>query len=275
MFRSYGIFIAGILKGEFMRKFFYYIIAFVCILLTGIIISGNIIHQPAIPVQGYQLFWSDEFNGNVLDRSKWKHRALGKRGDAFNTASSVSLDGMGHLVIEAKVKGDSVLAGMISTEGLFETQYGYFECKAFLTKTPGIWPAFWLQSPTNHDNGVPEINGAEIDIFEYFIHAKKDSVAHTTHWGGYGATHDGAGPVWGGLKNTADGFHTFALEWTPVGYTTFVDGALTYSGNPRISKAKEFIILSVEANQKVAGPLDRRNLPDRFIVDYVRVYKKK
>jgi beta-glucanase (GH16 family) len=225
-------------------------------------------------VQGYKLVWSEEFNGNSLNRSKWKYRSLGKRGDAFNVPQAVWLDGKGHLVIEARAKNDSIIAGMIDTEGLFETRYGYFECRAFLTKTPGIWPAFWLQSSINGHNGIPSVNGAEIDIFEYFIHAKADSVSHTLHYGGYGATHKVAGPVWGGLKKTADGFHTFGLEWTANSYTTFVDGIKTYSGNTLVSKVPEFLVLSLEVNREVAGPLDPRQLPDKFIVDYVRVYAK-
>jgi len=243
--------------------------------ISMVLLGRQVPDAPDIPVKGYKLIWHDEFNGNNLDKTKWKFRGLGKRGDAFNTETAIVLDGAGHLVIEAKIKGDSILAGIIDTENLFETRYGYFECRASLTKTPGIWPGFWLQSSLNGENGTPDANGAEIDIFEYFSHAKKDSVSHTLHWGGYGHTHKQSGPVWGALKKTVDGFHTFGLEWTPDRYSTFVDGMKTYSGSALISKVPEFIILSVEANRQIAGPLNRKDLPDRFIVDYVRVYKKK
>ena len=228
-----------------------------------------------IPVKGYELAWSDEFSGNSLDRTKWNYRATGKRGDAFNSRNAVCLDGKGNLVIEIKLKGDSVLTGMISTENLFETRYGYFECRAKLTKINGVWPAFWLQSQFNKDHGTPEKNGAEIDIFEYFPNLKKDSVSQTLHWGGYGPTHKQSGVVWAALKKTADGFHSFGLEWTDEGYATYVDGVQTYKGSELVSKVPEFIILSVEANKQVAGPLNRNELPDKFVVDYVRVYKRK
>jgi len=33
----------------------------------------------AAPPPGYRLAWSDEFDGTVLDTSKWSHRLLGKR----------------------------------------------------------------------------------------------------------------------------------------------------------------------------------------------------
>lgn len=226
-----------------------------------------------IPVKGYTLVWQDEFNGNSLDKTKWDYRNTGKRRDAYNSRETVKIDN-GKLVIEVKRKKDSLLMGMIGTQGLFETRYGYFECKASLTNTRGVWPAFWLQSPYNTDNSNPQDHGAEIDIFEYFLHEGKDSVSHTLHWGGYGATYKKFGPFYSPLKKTSDGFHTFGLEWTPDSYTTFVDGVPTHTGNRYISKVPQYMILSLEAEAKVAGPLEERKLPDRFVIDYVRVYKK-
>jgi beta-glucanase (GH16 family) len=222
----------------------------------------------------YRLVWKDEFNGLQLDRTKWNYRGTGKRGDAFNSRTAITLDGQGHLVIKVFKSVDSIITGMIDTERLFETRYGYFECRAALTSINGIWTAFWLQSSANRDHGTPELNGAEIDIFEYFHHVKRDSVAHTLHWGGYGPTHKMAGPVWVPVKKTSDGFHTFGLEWTENSYTTFVDGVKTYTGNVYISKVPEFMILSIEVNKAIAGVLNPIDLPDLFIVDYVRVYER-
>jgi beta-glucanase (GH16 family) len=235
----------------------------------------NKVQEQPIPVLGYRLVWADEFDGKTLDRTKWKYRGLGQRGDAINDKSSVYLDGRGHLVIEARWVDDKIYAGIIDTEGLFETRYGYFECRAKLPMIAGIWPAFWLQSSSNKDDTEPATAGAEIDIFEYFHHERRDTVSHSLHWGGYGRTHRVAGPVLGPMKKTLDGYHVFGLEWTPDSYSTFVDGVKTYSGNTLISGVPEFIVLSLEVNKQVAGPLDRRNLPGKFIIDYVRVYKKR
>ena len=229
----------------------------------------------AIPVKGYDLVWHDEFNGNKLNRNKWNYRGLGKRGDSYKTKEAISLDGDGHLIIEASCRNDSVFTGMIATENIFETTYGYFECRASLATTPGIFPAFWLQSRLNQDNGTPEFNGVELDIFEYFPHAKKDYVAHTLHWGGYGASHKVFGPVWGMLRPSRDNYHRFGLLWTPENYVTYVDGIKTYTGNTLISKVPEFILLSMGADKNTAGPLNKESLPDSFKIDYVRVYKRR
>jgi beta-glucanase (GH16 family) len=227
-----------------------------------------------IPLKGYTLFWSDEFNGQRLDPSKWQYHGPFKRRQAYNTPSSISLDGKGCLVITAHLEGDSVLAGIIDTDNHLNTTYGYFECRAKLTSVNGIWPGFWLLSRMNHDYSKPETDGAEIDIFEYFRQYKKDSVAHSLHWGGYGVTHQVAGPVWGALGKGKNGFHTFGLEWTSTSYTTYVDGRKTYTTDQLISHVPEFILLSLEVDAAVAGPLNKADLPDKFVVDYVRVYKK-
>jgi beta-glucanase (GH16 family) len=231
--------------------------------------------EQEIPVRGYKLIWNDEFNGNELDKTKWRHRGLGKRDDAYITRRSSRLNENGFLVIEAKQSGDSITTGMITTEDIFEPLYGYFECRARPATTSGTISAFWLQSHLIHrELGSPEINGAELDIFECFPHISKDSVAHTLHWGGYGANHKVVGPFWAILKKTNDGFHTFGLEWTPESYNTFVDGVKTTSGNSLISKVPEFIVLSLLADKTSAGQLDVKRLPDQFLVDYIRVYRK-
>ena len=230
---------------------------------------------PGIPVKDYILFWQDEFDGKKLNLAKWGY-LLGKRRDAYNVTETVFLDGKGFLHLQAKKKGDSVLAAIISTEHLFETRYGYFECRAMLTKALGIWPAFWLLSGKSAaDNGTPEANGVEIDIFEYFANSKRDTVSHNLHWGGYGPTHQETGFVYAPLQKTTSGFHTFGLEWTDTSYRAFVDGHQTVAGNKLISKVQQFILLSVECAAAAAGPLEVNALPDDFIVDYVRVYKKK
>ncbi|MDO6430412.1 glycoside hydrolase family 16 protein [Flavitalea sp. BT771] len=245
-------------------------------LLLALLLTGPRPLQKDLPVRAYKRVWSDEFNGAALDRTKWCYRGSGKRDDAYLSPAAIRLDGKGFLIIEARHSGDSILTGMIGTNGLFEIRYGYFECRASLTSTKGLYPAFWLQSPgIGEEKGSPATNGAELDIFEYFPNLRTDAVAHTLHYGGYGAAHQVAGPVWGLMQATKDGFHTFGLEWTPYGYTTFVDGLPTFKGNSHISHVPEFIVLSLGVNKLAAGPLDEKGLPDRFVIDYVRVYQKR
>ncbi len=232
-------------------------------------------NKSGIPVEGYSLVWHDEFSANKLDMHKWAYRGLGKRDEGYNTKDMVSLDGKGHLIMKAMIKNDSILTSMISTDGIIDFKYGYFECRAKFAKARGTISAFWLQSPQiNVVNSNPETNGAEIDMFEYFPNISTDHVLHTLHWGGYGTKHHIEGPVFGKIEQTADSFHTIGFEWADTSYTTYVDGNKSFSGNQLISKVPEFLILSLLVNQSAAGVIDKNALPSEFVVDYVRVYKK-
>ena len=248
-------------------------------LLTGVLLATQSFitcnaQPPKIPVEGYKLFWSDDFDGPALDKTKWNYRGLDRSGDLKNFSESVSLDGKGFLLITASAKNDTVKTGMIATENIFQTTYGYFECRSKLTESNGLFPAFWLQSQLNGDYGNAVDNGVELDIFEYFPHERKNQVSHTLHWGGYGPTHKIAGPVWVSLSPTPDGFHTFGLEWTPESYTTFVDGVRTFQGTEHISRKPEFIVLSLGYTSAGTEKNFKTKLPESFVVDYVRVYKK-
>jgi beta-glucanase (GH16 family) len=246
-------------------------------LIFPLFYTSCLFSQPtdSIPVNGYQLVWADEFDNLAETKSKWNYRGLGQRDGAVLSKEAVEMNN-GNLVIKVFRRNDTTFTGMVSTEHIFETKYGYFECRARFTKAPGTFPAFWLQSRTIEGiNSTPEKNGAEIDIFEYYPHAYTTQVSHALHWGGYGIGHRMEGPVWGKFDPTADGFHTIGLEWTETSYATFVDGKQTYSGNRFISKVPEFLVLSLGVNQQAAGPLNSKDLPDQFTIDYVRVYKKR
>jgi hypothetical protein len=47
----------------------------------------------------WKLAWHDEFDGSVLDESKWETPPEGRRRNAWWMKKAVSLDGKGHLVI--------------------------------------------------------------------------------------------------------------------------------------------------------------------------------
>lgn len=226
-----------------------------------------------IPVKGYELVWSDEFDGTTLDMTKWNYRDLGPRHDAINVRNTVSLDGKGHLVLSTRRKGNKYHTAMIGTQKKFETTFGYFECRAKLQKQIGHWSAFWLQSPRmGKDIGNVFEAGAEIDIFEY-SRTESDTVHHTLHWDGYGKDQKSAGkrPQISGLSK---GWHTFGLLWTDKEYVFYVDGKETWRTGEALSGQNEFIILSLEVG-KWAGDISKAVLPDSLYVDYVRVYKKK
>jgi len=221
--------------------------------------------------EGYELSWSDEFNGYKLDESKWKNRALGDRRGGWGTPDAVVVD-EGFLKIRAYMENDTFKIGAISTEGIKGFKYGYFECRAKLPKTTGPWAAFWIQSPKISQGEDPGKYGVEIDIFEYFKGQGGDFVSHNLHWA-YGPHQKTSGAFLSKVPGIGEGFHTFAVEWTPEKYAFFVDGLKYYEYKQAISHIEEAVILSYEPCGK--EELDTTELPDEFVVDYVRVYQKK
>lgn len=227
-----------------------------------------------IPIDNYQLFWSDEFELPELDMEKWSHRSLGERRDAINIESAISIHDNNYLIIRTEKVADKYFTGMISTEGKFMTTYGYFEARVYLPRERGIWAAFWLQSPTKGreiDNVAD--SGAEIDIFEY-LGNKRRKVQHALHWNGYDKEHLQSRSKVLRNRQLRNGWHTFGLLWTENEYVFYVNGEETWRTSEAISQRSQYIILSVEIGEW-AGKVRKANLPTDFVVDYVRVYKPK
>ena len=249
---------------------------FLIFLSTSIVAQnkdGPTTNTSAIPVKGYQLFWSDEFDGNTLDFNKWDYRGLGPRRSAVNVKESVLLDGRGHLALRTEKQSDEYHTAMIGTQGKFETTFGYFEVKAKLQTQIGHWSAFWLQSPTMGQKiGNPNEAGAEIDIFEY-LRKEGDEVRHAIHWDGYLKDHKkDTSKVF--ISGLSQGWHTFGLLWTKEKYAFYIDGNETWSTKQGVSHRDQYIILSLEVGNW-AGDASKANFPDFYYIDYVRVYKEK
>lgn len=221
---------------------------------------------------GYALFWEDNFDGNTLDDSKWAVRGEGPRAVGYVSSEAVTVED-GFLTITAFEKDGRILTGAVGTQGRFMTTYGYFECRAQLQKSPGNWAAFWIQSPGIAKGEDPGEYGVEIDIFEYFKKSGEDIVSHNLHWA-YGSNQQTIGALESKREGVGEGFHTFAVEWTPEKYAFFVDGYKYHEVTRAISHTDEYIILSMELPAAMEGLKDSV-FPDEFIVDYVKVYKKK
>jgi beta-glucanase (GH16 family) len=95
---------------------------------------------------GYKLVWEDQFKGKTLDTLKWAVRGVGPRAIAYVSEDAVKVEN-GYLKLYALKRGDSLLGSAVGTQGKFMSKYGYYECRAKLQKSQGVWAAFWLQSP--------------------------------------------------------------------------------------------------------------------------------
>lgn len=243
-----------------------------------------------------EIAWSDDFNGKELDTTKWNYRQLGKkRWDAFITSNAVIIrDGLMEIrtFSENGDQGDlSHYTGMIGTEGLFQNKYGVFEALIDFNTSPGMWSAFWLQSPTiGNPVDNPEKAGVEMDIIEHRKVNKEginiERTAHQAlHWNGYGDAHKKVENDTNNNLSIHEGFHLYSLVWTPKSYYFFVDQNLIKTWSPPqvpISEKEQYIIFSSEVkNNNWSGNIPQNGYGSlessstSMIVDYVRVYSLK
>jgi beta-glucanase (GH16 family) len=223
---------------------------------------------PAPEGKTWKLVWHDEFDGTKLDASKWDV-PNNRRRDGWWSPKAVSLDGEGHLAISTLKDGDRYLDACVRTREKFEHAHGYYVARIKLQVQPGHWPAFWLYNSSVGKIGNEGRDGTEIDIMEKPW--LDDRVQHALHWDGYGEAHRSKGEV-ATVPGVMDGFHTFALCWQADEYVFFVDGKETWrTAAGGVCQVPLYIKLSDEIG-KWGGDITMAKLPDRFLVDYVRVY---
>jgi len=275
--------VAGYGERPWLKNNYLSAVVWLCVLVAGVCHVPDCMGQrPAqnpisqtryAPVDmGYELVWEDQFNGEALDPNKWEVRGVGPRALGFVSPEAVKVEN-GYLKLSAFKKDSRILLGAVGTQNHFMTKYGFFECRAQLQKSPGIWAAFWIQSTEISKGEDPSSYGAEIDIMEFFKKLGTDIVSHNVHWA-YGPHQKTTHGMQSYCKGVSEGFHTFALEWTPEKYVFFVDGYKYYEVTSGISNIEEYLILSMEIPSELKE-LKATVLPDVFTVDYVRVYKKK
>jgi len=241
---------------------------------------------------GWNLAWNDEFEGTTMDTTKWRHWLPGARRDAVNSPSAVAVAD-GELSISTYTSGGTHYTGMISTQDTYPYTYGYIEARIDYDSSPGMWSAFWMQSPTmGNPIGSPNSAGTEIDICE---HRKIDGsgasidglVVGNIHWDGYAAAHRSTGYTSPNL-GLGTGYHIYGMEWTPTQQKFYINGVLRWTinnnaANSPVSQRSEFIILSSEVDDSSttwAGPIPAAGYgtlattTTKMKVDYVRVYRR-
>ena len=257
--------------------------------------------QPAsaAPALG-ALTWSDEFDGSALDLTKWTHRAPGPRHDGILTADAVSVGG-GLLTIKTYTQAGKHYSGMIASQNPnltgFEQRYGYFEARIKFNSSPGMWSAFWLQSPSiGNPIGDPATAGVEMDVAEHRARCVSapaptppstcsagnditNRIQQALVWDGYGSDSKSQARLSNPLSGLGNGsWHTWALQWTPDALTFLYDDVAIWSSTGPISQRSEYIILSSEVGQFFAGAIPRggygtkSSTKTNVQVDYVRVY---
>ena len=268
-------------------------------------------HEHSLLPEGknWELAWSDEFDGDTLDESKWMYRTnfWGKPFSAY-CDKGVSLDGKSNAVFRpVRMEDGRICSAQLQTgsnsfdipkyavsekanaeggnnfwplgslpEPKFMHSYGYYEVRCKLQKTDGWWSAFWLQSPSIGTTYNPEWSGVEVDIMEHF---EKDVITSGNIYGGYGRDVQESARKYYPIKNLDD-YHRFGVLWAENEYVFYCDGEETARSNTPISKVPQFILLSTEVQGYRRGDRTRHEekaekcIGDEFVVDYVRVFNE-
>jgi beta-glucanase (GH16 family) len=247
---------------------------------------------PPPPSGTWQLTWSDELDGAAgtpPDPTRWRYD-LGGHGWGngqleFNTdqLANARHDGDGHLVITAlrqDYAGNRYTSARIRTEGLFDQRYGRFEARLRLPRGAGIWPAFWLLGTSYPSVGWPDCG--ELDVME--LRGSEPAVVHgSAHGPGYSGGNPKTARYTLPEGTFADGFHVFAIEWSPGEVHWFVDDehyhAIRAADMPPEQRwvyddGPMFVILNVAVGGWFGGEVDDAIFPQAMTVDYVRVYRR-
>lgn len=181
-----------------------------------------------------------------------------------------------------RIAGDNNNNKGSQDELLFSQAFGYFEVRAKLPQADGLWSAFWLQSSNQRKISSEGVDGTEIDVFESAFRKNRYSrMGHALLWNGYGEFGKSDTIINTLEQDLYDGYHTYALKWTPEYYVFYIDGEPTWATmGGGVSKVKEFLRLTVEIDagdgwgphaQKI-GQFDHSS-DSEFLIDYVKVWQ--
>ena len=250
-------------------------------------------------LEGYNLLWSDEFNGDhrtgqSINHDIWRFephppRYVNNELQKYTSSEENAFIRNGSLVIKAlktnEYGSDHYSSAKLTTLNKKNFRYGKVCVRAKVPEGKGLWPAIWMM-PANQGYGSWPRCG-EIDIMEIL----GDNVGTTYGNLHYGDPHEDQQGVYVLNDGTtfASDFHEFGLEWEPGEFRYYIDGKLFHTindwftasyGNEKPFPAPFDVDFYLQLNLAVGGtwPGDPDETTDfnkaEYIVDYVRVYQK-
>jgi len=252
--------------------------------------------------EGYKLVWADEFNNNGKpDATSWTHEQGFVRNEEaqwYQQDNAWCENGL--LIIEGrketrpnpgfkKESGDwrsnrenaEYTSSSIKTAGKHFWQYGRFVMRGKIDVSSGLWPAWW----TLGVSGEWPSNG-EIDMMEYYRGKLLANIAVGTSKKYQAEWHSNSksiielgGPEW------VSKFHIWRMDWTEKDIALYIDEQLLIKvdmdslynkdgSNTHPFKQPHYMLLNLAMGGTNGGGLENTKFPNRFEVDYVRVYQK-
>lgn len=243
------------------------------------------------------LVWSDEFNDDTLDTSKWQIiDGMANHGAIYNKQAVSVKDGC--LVLNSKNYGTTEelinavgwdryqqqelaehvtwSSGRVESKNKFSFQFGRVAARAKPNDSQGIWPAIWMlcQDETGHD---------EIDILEYLGQDAWDAWT-TNHFGILGKNKMSRSLSTKNYEAWCQDFHVFEVEWDPERITFYIDGNHVFDtvwgkwDRDAMHTRPMFMILETQVGDGWVGPVDYTRQETKqdsdFLIDWIRVYQQ-
>lgn len=252
--------------------------------------------------QKYELVWQDDFDYNGKpDPEKWNFekgfvRNLEKQYYTSRRKNAIVQNGKLFLIARKEkyrnrnFQADSgnwryntrysdYTSASVNTQKKFEFQYGRVDVRAQLPEGKGVWPAIWMLGADFDEVSWP--NAGEIDIMEH-VGKAPDEIHSTVHfpWDNYSG-YDSHGAM-KKIDNAAGEFHIYSMEWNEEKIDFLIDNEVFHSF--QVSEAGEennpfrkpfYLILNLALGGNWAGEVDPDIFPQHFVIDYIRVFKRK
>ncbi|MEO0445010.1 MAG: glycoside hydrolase family 16 protein [Verrucomicrobiota bacterium] len=247
------------------------------------------------PVEGdWALTFDDEFEGRVLDASKWTVKGPNYWGAKHLThwsAENVFLrDGRAVIRLEKK-RGrhndepdghvSDYQGGYLDTYDRWRQRYGYFEARMKLPTASGLWPAFWLMPDHGREQGPQwkrqqtERGAMEFDIMEYLTRWGPCRYHVAWHWDGYGKRHKSMGTTGVYFAPDHDGMVTSGLLWLPGEAVYYCQGReVARLTGAQVSNAPAMMMVTMPIGGWDNAPLRDEELPGELEIDWVRVWQR-
>ncbi len=272
--------------------------ALVCIIFYQ---TGLFAKTPA-----YKLVWSDEFNQGIKpDTANWNYEkgfVRNQEDQWYQEENAFIEDGI--LIIEARKeykdnpnykegskhwtsarKNIKYSSSSIHSRGKFEFQFGRLEVRARIDTSIGLWPAIWTlgidkQWPSNGEIDLMEsypISGVHHILANVASGTEKQYIAKwhsTTKALSYFLEKDSLWP---------SKFHVWRMDWDQNKIQLYLDDellnevSLSKTLNPdgfQPFHQAHYILLNLALGGQNGGSLSNTKFPNRYEIDYVRVYKQ-
>lgn len=239
----------------------------------------------------WELVWSDEFNYQGMpDQTKWNYEEGFIRNKESQYYTRARLENAqvenGMLVIECRKEHFTPVghapveytSASLNTLNKAEWQYGRIEVRAKVPQGRGVWPAIWTLGTDKSAVGWPACG--EIDIME-FVGKNPNAIYGTIHYAMGGRHQSNGGRL--DTSRPSDDFHVYAVEWyaNRIDFffdntkyrTVFIDEAGLGGNNP--FRKPHYLLINFALGGSWGGPFDDAILPQKYLIDYVRVYKQK